>query len=130
MREREAALETMLDREQTITKFRELVQRLNEQSQQYRDRLNDKDTISVPVAEQQQQQLEVFGVRQAKTRAVDLQLRALQLRQALEHAALLKGYMPDHLMARGADHDAILLLLLIPRMVCKADILLGQLREK
>lgn len=119
----------MLDREQTISKFRELVQRLNDQCQQYRDRLNDKDTVSAPVAEHQQQ-LEVFGVRQAKTRAVDLQLRALQLRQALEHAALLKGYMPDHLMARGADHDAILLLLLIPRMVCKADILLGQLREK
>lgn len=50
-----------------------------------------------------EQQLELVNQAggRAGTKAVDLQLRALQLRQAAEHAAMLQAYMPDHLMLRG-----------------------------
>lgn len=43
IREREAALENIFDKDLTISKFRELVQRLNEQCSDYRNRLNEKD---------------------------------------------------------------------------------------
>ncbi|XP_077287467.1 dynactin subunit 1 isoform X2 [Arctopsyche grandis] len=134
IREREAALENIFDKDLTISKFRELVQRLNEQCTDYRNRLNEKDnkTGGVEVRTVTEQQLELVNQAggRAGTKAVDLQLRALQLRQAAEHAAMLQAYMPDHLMLRGGDHDAILTLLLLPRMICKADILLSQIRDK
>jgi hypothetical protein len=46
-REREAALETLADREMTIAKFRELVQRMQEQSQELQQRLERESTKPV-----------------------------------------------------------------------------------
>lgn len=38
--------------------------------------------------------------------------------------------MPPAFLIRGGDHDAILTLLLIPRMTQKTEILISQVREK
>jgi hypothetical protein len=38
--------------------------------------------------------------------------------------------MPPAFLARGGDHDAILMLLLIPRITQKTEILISQVREK
>jgi hypothetical protein len=46
-REKEAALETLADREMTIAKFRELVQRMQEQSQDLQQRLERESTKPV-----------------------------------------------------------------------------------
>jgi dynactin 1 len=46
-REKEAALETLADREMTIAKFRELVQRMQEQSQELQQRLERESTKPV-----------------------------------------------------------------------------------
>jgi predicted nucleic acid-binding Zn-ribbon protein len=45
--EKEAALETLADREMTIAKFRELVQRMQEQSQDLQQRLERESTKPV-----------------------------------------------------------------------------------
>lgn len=132
IREKDAAFETILDRDQTIMKFRELVQKLNEQLQELREK-----TIS---AEPQKMQKDIvaetidfkqmFAESKAYTRAIDLQLRQIDLSQSNEHVRLLTAFMPDTFMNRGGDHDAILINLLVSRIVFKAGIIVNQVRER
>ncbi|VVD03906.1 unnamed protein product [Leptidea sinapis] len=72
LREEEAALETIMDRDSTIVKFRELVQRMTEQYNELTAQINSKQ----------------------------------------------------------GDHDAILFILLLQRLNTKAEIILGQIRER
>lgn len=150
IREKDAALETILDRDQTILKFRELVQKLNDQIHDLRER-------AVSSAEQKQQQTnnaagrnggtggqsgnaeafvdaidfkQMFAESKAYTRAIDLQLRQIELGQSTEHVRLLSAYMPDTFMCRGSDHDAILVILLVSRICFKAGIIVSQARER
>ncbi|KAG6439528.1 hypothetical protein O3G_MSEX000848, partial [Manduca sexta] len=44
IREREAAMETIMDRDATILKFRELVQKMTEQSNELKNQLESKQT--------------------------------------------------------------------------------------
>ncbi|XP_058447001.1 dynactin subunit 1 isoform X2 [Malaya genurostris] len=131
VREKEAVLETIIDRDQTILKFRELVQRLNDQCQELREKLNQesnkivKDTISETIDFKQ-----MFAESKAFTRAIDLQLRQIELTQANEHAKYLTAFMPEVFMARGGDHDAILVILLASRIVFKSGIIVSQARER
>lgn len=130
-REKEAALETIIDRDQTILKFRELVQRLNDQCQELREKLNQesnkvvKDTISETIDFKQ-----MFAESKAFTRAIDLQLRQIELTQSNEHVKYLTAFMPEVFMARGGDHDAILVILLVSRIVFKSGIIVSQARER
>ncbi|XP_058824295.1 dynactin subunit 1 isoform X3 [Topomyia yanbarensis] len=131
VREKEAVLETIVDRDQTILKFRELVQRLNDQCQELREKLNQesskvvKDTITETIDFKQ-----MFAESKAFTRAIDLQLRQIELTQANEHAKYLTAFMPEVFMARGGDHDAILVILLVSRIVFKSGIIVSQARER
>lgn len=132
IREKEAALETVLDRDQTILKFRELVQRLNEQCQDLRDKVN-KDSSTVTSTEQITETIDfkqVFAESKAHTRAIDLQLRQIELMQSNEHVKYLLAFMPETFTVRGSDHDAISVILLVSRIVFKADIIITQARER
>ncbi|XP_045540963.1 dynactin subunit 1 isoform X6 [Papilio machaon] len=139
VREREAAMETIMDRDATIVKFRELVHKMTEQYNELRAQLDTKQE-SPPRPEQQESSPEVRAsppelgslvqASRASTRSVDLQLRALELAQAKARADMLAACLPDHFMSNAGDHDAILLILLLQRLNTKADIILGQIREK
>lgn len=140
-REKDAALETILDRDQTILKFRELVHKLNEQIVELRDRATSS-------SQENPKQMDVgkggnannlveaidfkkmFAESKAYTRAIDLQLRQIELSQANEHVRLLQSFMPDTFMSRGGDHDAVLVNLLVSRVIFKSDIIIGQARER
>lgn len=133
IREKDAALETILDRDQTILKFRELVQKLNDQIIDMRDRVtntsetnkSNNDAIVDAIDFKQ-----MFAESKAYTRAIDLQLRQIELTQSTEHVRLLTAYMPDTFMCRGSDHDAVLVILLVSRIVFKAGIIVSQARER
>lgn len=130
-REKDAALETVHDRDQTILKFRELVQRLNDQVQDLRDKLNTESRSSTRehgISEIDFKQM--FADAKAHTRAIDLQLRQIELTEVNEHIKYLLAYMPETFMARGGDHDAILLILLVSRIVFKAGIIVTQVRDR
>lgn len=62
--------------------------------------------------------------------AIDLELRRVDIQQLQQHIKYLSSYMPDSFMNRGGDHDAVLILLLIPRLIHKSEILLGQIKDK
>ncbi|XP_075989035.1 dynactin subunit 1 [Anticarsia gemmatalis] len=143
VREREAALETIMDRDSTILKFRELVQKMTEQYNEIRTQLESKQGSPAPASEQESTPEPVQArsspavelgslvhASRASTRSIDLQLRALELTQARARADMLAACLPDHFMTSAGDHDAILLILLLQRLNTKADIILGQIRER
>ncbi|XP_068625835.1 dynactin subunit 1 [Battus philenor] len=139
VREREAALETIMDRDATIVKFRELVHKMTEQYNELRAQLDSKQESSGRASEQESSPEartsppelgSLVQASRASTRSVDLQLRALELTQAKARADMLAACLPDHFMATAGDHDAILLILLLQRLNTKAEIILGQIREK
>ncbi len=59
-----------------------------------------------------------------------MELRKLDVTQANQHVTYLCSFMPDSFLRRGGDHDAVLVLLLIPRLIAKIELLVGQTREK
>ncbi|XP_011702864.1 PREDICTED: dynactin subunit 1 isoform X2 [Wasmannia auropunctata] len=134
-RHRDAALETLADRELTITKFRELTHQLQEQCLQLQQRVQSTESIKTNVrgADQLAEILDfqkTFAETRAQTKAVDLELRRLDAEEARNHVCYLLSFMPPAFLTRGGDHDAILTLLLIPRMTQKTEILISQVREK
>ncbi|XP_017892569.1 dynactin subunit 1 isoform X2 [Ceratina calcarata] len=133
-RHRDAAMETLADRELTITKFRELTRQLQEQCMQLQQRVQSTESSGMGGAEQQLAEIldfqKTFAETRAQTKAVDLELRRLEAEEARNHVRHLLSFMPPAFLARGGDHDAILTLLLIPRMIQKTEILMSQVREK
>ncbi|MFT7800337.1 dynactin subunit 1 isoform X3 [Arapaima gigas] len=126
----EAAQETVADYQQTIQKYRELTAHLQEVN---RDLMSQQEAS----AEQQQQppaEMFDFKIKFAETKAyakaIEMELRKMEVGQANRHVSLLTSFMPDSFLRHGGDHDCILVLLLIPRLVCKAELISKQAQEK
>jgi len=47
----------------------------------------------------------------------------MEVTQANRQVSLLISFMPDSFLKHGGDHDCILALLLIPRLICKVNVL-------
>jgi len=50
-----------------------------------------------------------------------MELRKMEVGQANRHVSLLTAFMPESFLRHGGDHDCVLVLLLIPRLVCKVN---------
>ncbi|XP_050299895.1 dynactin subunit 1 isoform X2 [Anthonomus grandis grandis] len=129
-RERDAALETIADRESTINKFRGLVQQLQDQSINLQAQLEKETSKPIKSLPEIVDFKKMFTETKAHTKAIDLELRSIDVQQLQQHIKYLSSYMPDSFMNRGGDHDAVLVLLLIPRLIHKSEILLGQIKDK
>ncbi|KAG2466100.1 DCTN1 protein, partial [Polypterus senegalus] len=126
----EAAQETVADYQQTIKKYRDLTAHLQEVN---------RELISQQASAEQQQQpppAEMFDFKikfaetKAYAKAIEMELRKMEVNQANRHVTLLTSFMPDSFLRHGSDHDGILVLLLIPRLICKADLISKQAQEK
>ncbi|XP_028854196.1 dynactin subunit 1 isoform X3 [Denticeps clupeoides] len=124
----EASQETMADYQQTIQKYRELTIHLQD---------INRELMSQQESEQQQApptDIFDFKIKFAETKAlakaVEMELRKMEVIQANRHISLLMAFMPDSFLKHGGDHDCILVLLLIPRLICKAELVSKQAREK
>lgn len=51
--------------------------------------------------------------------AIEMELRKMEVAQLNKQVLLLTSFMPDSFLRHGGDHDCILVLLLIPRLICK-----------
>lgn len=133
LRQKEQVLESLADRELTIVKFRELVHKLQEQCMDLQQRLekesNNKANVSTIIPEMLDFK-KMFAETKAHARAIDLELRRMEVQQSQQHVQYLVAYMPDSFMSRGGDNDAVLVLLLIPRLLWKCEVLLSQVRDK
>ncbi|XP_076866566.1 dynactin subunit 1a isoform X3 [Brachyhypopomus gauderio] len=130
-RRAEAAQETVADYQQTINKYRELTSHLQDVNREL-------TTQQSATAEQLQQapatDLFDFKIKFAETKAyakaIEMELRKMEVTQANRQVSLLTSFMPDSFLRHGGDHDCILVLLLIPRLICKAELIRKQAQEK
>ncbi|KAM9777342.1 dynactin subunit 1 [Neosynchiropus ocellatus] len=126
----EAAQETVADYQQTIQKYRELTAHLQEVN---RD-LTSQQEASAEQVQQPPAEMFDFKIRFAETKAyakaIEMELRKMEVAQANRHVSLLTAFMPESFLRHGGDHDCILVLLLIPRLVCKAELISKQAQEK
>ncbi|XP_061742154.1 dynactin subunit 1 isoform X4 [Nerophis ophidion] len=127
----EAAQETVADYQQTIKKYRELTAHLQEVNRE----LTSQQEASAELL-QQPPPAEMFDFKikfaetKAYAKAIEMELRKMEVCQANRHVSLLTAFMPESFLRHGGDHDCILVLLLIPRLVCKAELISKQAQEK
>ncbi len=129
-RARDAAHEIIADHQATITKFRDLVAKVQEQNLDLRSEL-EKET-NKPVSATPAEMIDfkkMFAESKAHSKAIDMELRTCEVQQANQHVAYLTSFMSDRFMGRGGDNEAVLVLLLMPRMIWKAEILIAQVKE-
>ncbi|KAM3594338.1 uncharacterized protein V6R79_006101 [Siganus canaliculatus] len=126
----EAAQETVADYQQTIKKYRELTAHLQEVN---RD-LTSQQEASAELQQQPPAEMFDFKIKFAETKAyakaIEMELRKMEVGQANRHVSLLTAFMPESFLRHGGDHDCILVLLLIPRLICKAELISKQAQEK
>lgn len=126
----EAAQETVADYQQTISKYRELTTHLQEVNRE----LTNQQSSSAEQLQQPTTELFDFKIKFAETKAyakaIEMELRKMEVNQANRQVSLLMSFMPESFLRHGGDHDCILVLLLIPRLICKAELISRQAQEK
>ncbi|XP_030018057.1 dynactin subunit 1-like isoform X4 [Sphaeramia orbicularis] len=126
----EAAQETVADYQQTISKYRDLTARLQDANRE----LISQQNASTEQVQQPPAELFDFKIKFAETKAyakaIEMELRKMEVAQMNRQVSLLTSFMPDSFLRHGGDHDCILVLLLIPRLICKADLISKQAQEK
>eukprot|EP00096_Caligus_rogercresseyi_P008348 TRINITY_DN2701_c0_g1_i1.p1 TRINITY_DN2701_c0_g1~~TRINITY_DN2701_c0_g1_i1.p1 ORF type:complete len:1161 (-),score=439.41 TRINITY_DN2701_c0_g1_i1:84-3566(-) len=137
LKEREAAYEIINDHETTIRKFRDLVSKVQEQNSDLRGALDRETSNKQPggesgsfVAPEMIDFQKMFAETKAHSKAIELELRHCEADQNHKHVSLLTSFMSESFMGKGGDNEALLVLLLIPRLIWKARILNSQVREK
>ncbi|KAM4611889.1 dynactin subunit 1-like isoform 3-T3 [Polymixia lowei] len=126
----EAAQETVADYQQTINKYRELTARLQEDNRELTNQQNaNAEQVQQPPAELFDFKIK-FAETKAYAKAIEMELRKMEVGQANRQVSLLTSFMPDSFLRHGGDHECILVLLLIPRLICKAELISKQAQEK
>ncbi|BES89489.1 dynactin [Nesidiocoris tenuis] len=132
-RKTESVLESLADRELIIVKFRELVQKMQEDNQELRSQLEVSSKSSSLASSLVPEMLDfkkMFAETKAHARAIDLELQRMEITQAQQHVRYLTSFMPDSFSTRGGDCDAVMLILLMPRLLAKCQVLISQLGDK
>uniref|UniRef100_A0A2K6G0B5 Dynactin subunit 1 n=2 Tax=Euarchontoglires TaxID=314146 RepID=A0A2K6G0B5_PROCO len=126
----EAAQETVADYQQTIKKYRQLTAHLQDVNRE----LTNQQEASVERQQQPPPETFDFKIKFAETKAhakaIEMELRQMEVAQANRHMSLLTAFMPDSFLRPGGDHDCVLVLLLMPRLICKAELIRKQAQEK
>jgi dynactin 1 len=103
IKERDAIHEMVADRNGTIDKFREVVQQMQESNHQLREALQRETNKPVGAPPEVIDYQKMFTETKTFTKTIDLELRKLDVQQALQHVSYLCTYMPDSFMARGGN---------------------------
>lgn len=121
----EAAHEALADCEQTLAKYHSLVAQLREQAQGLEQQLQSEPT---PVAVEASELALRLAQGKAHARAVDLELRRLEVAQANRHVDYLTAFLSEGFLAH--EHEGVLTLLLVARLGAKCGILAKQLEQR
>lgn len=130
-----ATQEAVQDHENTIKKFREVVAMLREENSMLRA-AQQQDMSKVQQAVDVQKQLENIEFktrlldRRDLSRAIDMELRQLDVDQCYRYMVYLARYFPESFFSRGGDYDAVAVLLFVPRIFTKCSIIERQIMEK
>ena len=131
----EESQENLAEYESTIQKLRDIVAKLKNEN----DQLKVKSSSEQSTREVEKQKLSQaeniqFKMRFAEakvfSRAIEMDLRRLEVSQANEYTKYLSMFMPESFFIRGGDNDAIQILLFAPRMIFKLHVIARQIVEK
>lgn len=131
----EESQENLAEYESTIQKLRDIVAKLKHENDQLKAKSSSEQT-SREVEKQKLSQAEniQFKMRFAEakvfSRAIEMDLRRLEVSQANEYTKYLSMFMPESFFIRGGDNDAIQILLFAPRMIFKLHVISRQILEK
>ncbi|XP_017072344.1 dynactin subunit 1 [Drosophila eugracilis] len=136
--QKNAAMESLYDRDVTIMKFRDLVRQLQEQLQLRADgTLSIEDFSSANESQQEegsnQSQADyqhIFSVSKAYGRALEQQIKTVELRLQRQHLEHVLAFVPEQFLLRGGEHDVVLVMLLLERMNEKLTIVCQAINEK
>ncbi|KAH8259570.1 hypothetical protein KR026_006782, partial [Drosophila bipectinata] len=136
--QKNAAIESLYDRDVTIMKFRDLVRQLQEQLQLRADgTLSIEDFSSANESQQEetsnQSQTDyqhIFSVSKAYGRALEQQIKSVEMRLQRQHLEHVLAFVPEQFLLRGGEHDVILVILLLERMNEKLTIVCQAINEK
>ncbi|KWU42651.1 hypothetical protein RHOSPDRAFT_20774 [Rhodotorula sp. JG-1b] len=122
-----------VDYETTIGQFRELVISLQADLEQLRQHQATQETESQNLTSQSQAMLNLnlklqSTVLKSQVKAIDLELRELEARQAAEHLAIVKPYLPPAFFE--SDSDAVDALLFFERVGEKVALLGRYIEQK
>ncbi|KAK6174365.1 hypothetical protein SNE40_017658 [Patella caerulea] len=129
-RKLEAGAETCADYEKTITKFRELVKQLQDTNKELRSKQQESEQKSVETPTIEFDFKARFAETKAYAKTIDMELRKLEVQQANAHVQMLLSFMPDTFLNRGGDHDAVSVLMMVPRIINKSELLSSQVKVK
>ncbi|XP_061402443.1 dynactin subunit 1-like [Musca vetustissima] len=144
--EKDAALETVYERDCTIMKFRALVKTLNER-EQIKEQMALTTAASTTATASTSEELnsisssnqefmpgvdfqQIFASTKAYGRALELQLASVELKMVQLQNEYLKAFLPEELMLRGGAYDVILILIVLQRCMEKIDIICSGIHEK
>ncbi|KAI9323317.1 dynein associated protein-domain-containing protein [Dichotomocladium elegans] len=124
--------ETNLDYENTIQQFRELVQNLQYDLDQMRQKYADQENEKMNLASQSQEMMSLnmqlqSTVMKAQAKQIDLELRKLEAAQANDRLSYIQPYLPDAFMR--TENDPISCLLLFKRLVFKSELIIKHLDQ-
>ncbi|XP_054158011.1 dynactin subunit 1-like [Oppia nitens] len=122
--------ETLADYESTIKKFRDLVTQLRQENQELAAKSDSAQTQQISQKVENFEFHRVISDRKAFTRAIDMELRRLEVDQCQKHIGFLSKFLPEVFFSRGGDHESIQVLLFLPRIVRKCEIIERQMIEK
>ncbi|XP_078717657.1 dynactin subunit 1 isoform X2 [Lampetra fluviatilis] len=127
----DAAQEMVADYQQTMQKYRQLTAHLEDVNRELmsQQEASAEREQTAPPPEMFDFKIK-FAETKAHAKAIDMDLRKMEVQQANRHVSLMTSFMPDSFLRRGGDHDCLLVLLLVPRLICKAELISKQAQEK
>ncbi|CAF4117536.1 unnamed protein product [Rotaria sp. Silwood2] len=135
LREKERQIEqlqyTIGDHERTILKFRETVKTMQFQNEQIKKQIEKYDEQLKLVGSAQSSEFKAKIV-ETKTygEIIEGELKRIDVHNLSRHVQLLTLFLPEQFIKRGADHDCILVFLLIQRLIAKCDLLTNEIEKK
>jgi dynactin 1 len=124
--------EAVEDMEYTLSRFRELVTNLQSDLDDMRasqavtegesEKLNDRSRAMMDLNMKLQ-----LSAAKAQVKTIDLEMRRLEAQEAEQHLEIVKLFLPD---SYDEDKDSVLALLRFRRLLFKADLLNGFLKER
>ncbi|ORX54872.1 hypothetical protein BCR36DRAFT_581750 [Piromyces finnis] len=128
----EVAYETIKDYENTIYQFRALVKNLQNDLKELRNKEQFQQIKNEDLSSQTQNMISLNlqlqnSVMKAQSKAVELDLKKLELNQSNDHLKLIMMYLPESFYSN--EHDSILTVLMFKRLSFKADIIKNHFDE-
>ncbi|KAG1227471.1 hypothetical protein G6F35_002586 [Rhizopus arrhizus] len=124
--------ETMMDYEATIEQFRELVNHLQNDLQDLKQKEKDDQTEKMSLSSQSQAMMSLnlqlqTTVMKAQAKSIDIELRKLEAIQANDRLNMIQPYLPESFFK--TENDPISCLLLFKRLEFKSELVIKHLDQ-